>query len=75
MEESDIPTAVQSKMARGVLDWSIRKAAKETGVAFNTIKRLENNEPVREDSRQRLCAAYQAAGIVFIGKDGARWSS
>ena len=67
------PSAAQSKMARGVLEWSIRWAAKMAGIAPNTIVRIELNQPVRPESLARLRAAFEVRGCAFMRADTVRW--
>ena len=66
------PSAAQSKMARGVLEWSVRSAARMAGIAPNTIVRIEMNRPVRPESLARLRAAFEVRGCAFIRSDTVR---
>lgn len=62
-----IVTPSQSKMARAALDWSLSDARVHTGIGRATIARFELGEFVRKASSDRLRAAYEEAGVAFIG--------
>ncbi|MBO6768973.1 MAG: helix-turn-helix transcriptional regulator [Erythrobacter sp.] len=63
-------TAQQIKAARGALGWSVQDLADRTGVGTATISRYELAAKVprsRKDNLQRIRAAFETAGIEFIG--------
>lgn len=65
---------MQVRAARALLSWSIDKLATETGLAANTIKRLEADrlaQPSSHATINRIRATLEAQGIVFIGHDAA----
>ena len=63
----------QIKAARALLDWSQEKLASAAALSVPTIKRLEAQDgPLggRADTGEKIEAALERAGIVFIGEDG-----
>jgi transcriptional regulator with XRE-family HTH domain len=56
----------QSRAARGLLKWSQRQLADESGVGLSTIADFENDkrEP-RADNLIAMCCALEDAGVVF----------
>ena len=64
-------TAAQCRAARGLLQWSQQKLAKEAGVGVVTVIQLENEvgQP-RRATVQVLRNAFEAAGVEFIDENG-----
>ena len=64
-------TAAQCRAARGLLQWSQQKLAKEAGVGVVTVIQLENEagQP-RRATMQVLRNALEAAGVEFIDENG-----
>jgi ribosome-binding protein aMBF1 (putative translation factor) len=63
----------QIKAARALLDWSQEKLASAAVVSVPTIKRLEAQDgPLggRTDTGEKIEAALERAGIVFIDENG-----
>ena len=65
-------TGTQIRAARALLAWSQSELAQSAGTSLPTIKRIESsgNEPsgtVR--TNEKIRAAVEAAGIVFIDAD------
>jgi hypothetical protein len=63
----------QVKAARALLAWSQGDAARNSGVSVPTIKRLEALDGViggRADTSERIVAALEAAGVIFIEENG-----
>jgi predicted transcriptional regulator len=63
----------QVKAARALLAWSQQDAAKNSGVSVPTIKRLEAWDGMiggRADTRERIVAALEAGGVIFIEENG-----
>jgi len=63
-------TGAQIRAARGALRWSSAVLAEACGLGIQTIKRLEQFEgvpPSRTTTLMDICAAFEAAGIEFIG--------
>ena len=59
-------TAMQSKMARAALGWSMKDLAERSGVSANTIDRFENGRaaPIPANLKA-LRQAFEAAGVRF----------
>lgn len=62
-------TAIQCRMARTAVGWTIRDFAKEVGVNFNTIVRFEEIGDTRASIMHRMEQAFHRAGVRF-GPDG-----
>ena len=63
-------TGQQIRAARGALHWSSEDLAVRCGLASRTIKRLEQADgvpPSRSSTLMDIRAAFEAAGIEFIG--------
>jgi predicted transcriptional regulator len=63
----------QIKAARALLAWSQADAARSSGVSVPTIKRVEASDGMiggRVDTSERLVAALEAAGMIFIEETG-----
>jgi ribosome-binding protein aMBF1 (putative translation factor) len=59
--------------ARQAGGWSQENAARNSGVSVPTIKRLEALDGViggRADTSERIVAALEAAGVIFIEENG-----
>jgi transcriptional regulator with XRE-family HTH domain len=66
-------TGHQIRAARSLLGWTSAEAAKRSGIARNTILRLETYEsvpPSRTQSIIDLKRIFEEAGIEFIGAPG-----
>jgi transcriptional regulator with XRE-family HTH domain len=63
-------TAAQIRMARAALGWGLRDLAEKAGVAANTVSRFENGAGAMVETLNRLQAALEDAGIIFIEADG-----
>ncbi|MBB4290621.1 transcriptional regulator with XRE-family HTH domain [Rhizobium leguminosarum] len=53
-------------MARAALGWGVRDLAAKSGVAANTVNRIENGSDAKQSTMDALQLALEAAGIVFI---------
>jgi transcriptional regulator with XRE-family HTH domain len=64
--------ASQVRAARALIDWSQTKLADAAGVPVSLVERLETEaaDPVADESIDKLRAALEAAGVVFIPKNG-----
>ena len=56
-------------MARAALGWGVRELAKRAGIAANTVNRFENGSGAMVDTLERMQAALESAGVVFIPAD------
>ncbi|MFN4140928.1 helix-turn-helix domain-containing protein [Aestuariivirga sp.] len=66
-------TGSQIRAARGLLNWSAAETAERSGIARNTIQRLEGFDdipPSRTQSLTELRRVFEEAGIEFIGSPG-----
>lgn len=63
--------ALQLKMARVALGFTVRQAAEASGVSHGTITRIEAGETLKESTIQKVRAALEAAGVIFIAENGA----
>jgi transcriptional regulator with XRE-family HTH domain len=59
-------------MARAALDWTQHDLATAAGVSWRTVARFEGGESVLPARVQKMCGAFEAAGIAFI--DRGRWA-
>ena len=68
-----IITGAQIRMARGYLGWSVKQLADLSGVAYSTIKRMEENDGVPSARGPNIAAVYQIflqEGLEFIAANG-----
>ena len=61
--------AVQCRMARTALGWSVRDLATAASVSTNTIVRLERGEELKPRTIADIRTAFSNAGIVFLDGD------
>ncbi len=64
-------TSRQVRAARALLGWTQEMLADKALVALTALKRLEseNDYKVRDDTRDQVTRALEAAGIVFMSSD------
>ncbi|MGC2785608.1 MAG: helix-turn-helix domain-containing protein [Roseiarcus sp.] len=64
--------AAQVRAARALIGWSQAKLAETAGVPVSTITEFETGLPdhLPNEAIDKLRAALEAAGIVFIPKNG-----
>jgi transcriptional regulator with XRE-family HTH domain len=68
-----MPTAAQLRAARALLAWTMEDLAARSGVSSRTIRRAEEtDQAVAVRTLRRLAAAYEAAGIEFLGENNDR---
>jgi transcriptional regulator with XRE-family HTH domain len=60
--------APQIRAARALLGWSRAKLAEKAGVSGTLVESCETSPP--DEAADKLRSALEAAGIVFIPKDG-----
>ena len=66
-------TGAQIRMARGYLRWSVKELAEYSGVAYSTIKRMEDEDGIPSARGPNIAAIQQAltkAGLEFIPENG-----
>jgi transcriptional regulator with XRE-family HTH domain len=61
---------VQCKMARAALSWSTIELSQHAEVGQNTVNRYETGGDVRVSSVEKMRAALEAAGVIFIEENG-----
>ena len=61
---------VQCKMARAAVSWSTIDLSQRADVGQNTVNRFETGGDVRVSSVDKIRAALEAAGIIFIEENG-----
>lgn len=64
--------AAQVRAARALIAWSQSKLAEAAGVPLSAVQHFETGAPDRpaEEAIDKLRGALEAAGVVFIPKDG-----
>ena len=64
--------AAQVRAARALIGWPQSKLADTAGIPVSMIERFENGAPdhVADKAIDKMRAALEAAGVVFIPKDG-----
>lgn len=66
-------TGAQLRAARGLLRWSARELAEQSGVSLPTIQRMEGVDGVPSASAKNVDAVQRAlerAGVEFIPENG-----
>ena len=53
-------------MGRAALNWSTQELAQKAGVGANTVNRFESGQDARISSVDKMRAAMEEAGVVFI---------
>ena len=64
-------TSRQVRAARALLGWTQETLADKALVALTALKRFESETglQVREDTRDRVRAALEASGIIFLASE------
>jgi transcriptional regulator with XRE-family HTH domain len=64
--------ASQVRAARALINWSQTKLADAAGVPVSLVERLDTEavDHVADEAIDKLRAALEAAGVVFIPKNG-----
>ncbi len=68
-----LTTCEQLRAARAMAGLTQAQLAARAGISIPTVKRLENGAgslPVRMDTAQKLQAALETAGVVFVPENG-----
>ena len=58
------------RAARALLRWSIRDLATAADMSTQTVSRLENGEPFRDSTAERLRSTFAAHGVEFTNGIG-----
>ena len=61
--------AAQARAARALIGWSQAKLAETAGVPASTINEFETGSPDANEALDKMRAALEAAGVVFLPKD------
>ena len=65
-------TAAQIRAARALLRWSAQKLAKQSGVSWTTIQRMEASDgvpPATARNIEKIERTLEKAGVLFIDED------
>ncbi len=62
--------AAQVRAARALIGWSQTKLAEAAGAPLSIIERFETGASIAEEGIDKMQAALEAAGVVFIPKNG-----
>ena len=57
-------------MARAALSWSTTELASKAGVGSNTVNRFEAGQDARVSSVDKMRAALESAGVIFVAENG-----
>jgi len=57
-------------MARAALGWSTADLAREAQIGANTVNRFEAGQDSRLSSVDKMRAALEAAGVIFVSENG-----
>ena len=63
-------TVEACRAARGLLDWGVRDLAAEAGVGVMSVFRFEAGEVVRQETIDKLQAAFEANGVEITNGRG-----
>jgi transcriptional regulator with XRE-family HTH domain len=70
MDENGLPSRVQIRAARGLLDWSQDELANRAGIARATVNRAESGGEVSADTLRLLRRTLEKAGAIFLEENG-----
>ena len=59
----------QVRMARAAGGWGVRELAERANVTPNTVSRIENGGDALASTLDRIQAALEDAGVIFIDED------
>ncbi len=62
-------TSAQIRAARGILKWTVRDLADQSGVHRNTITKIEAGEAKHGPTIAAVVHALENAGVVFTNGD------
>lgn len=63
--------AVQLRMARVALGWTLRDLSKLTGIDKNTLSRLEGGRTALSSTFEKVQQIFEKNGVVFLHEDDA----
>ena len=59
----------QVRMARAAVGWGVRELAERANITPNTVSRIENGGDALASTLDRIRAALEDAGVIFIDED------
>ena len=59
----------QVRMARAAVGWGVRDLAERASVTPNTVSRIEKGGDALASTLDRIQAALEDAGVIFIDED------
>ncbi len=62
-------TGTQVRMARAAVGWGVRELAEKANITPNTVSRIENGGDALASTLDRIRAALEGAGVIFIDED------
>jgi transcriptional regulator with XRE-family HTH domain len=62
-------TGTQVRMARAAVGWGVRELAERANVTPNTVSRIENGGDALASTLDRIRAALEDAGVIFIDRN------
>ncbi len=60
---------VQVRMARAAVGWGVRELAEKANITPNTVSRIEKGSDALASTLDRIQAALEDAGVIFIDED------
>ncbi len=62
-------TGTQVRMARAAVGWGVRELAEKANINPNTVSRIENGGDALGSTLDRIQAALEDAGVIFIHRN------
>ena len=62
-------TGTQIRMARAAVGWGVRELAEKAKINPNTVSRIENGGDALGSTLDRIQAALEDAGVIFIDRN------
>ncbi len=59
----------QVRMARAAVGWGVRELAEKAKINPNTVSRIENGGDALASTLDRIQAALEDAGVIFIDRN------
>ena len=59
----------QVRMARAAVGWGVRELAERANITPNTVSRIEKGGDALASTLDRIQAALEDAGVIFIDED------
>ena len=63
-------TSAQIRAARGLLNWTVRDLAEQSGVHRNTVTRIETDATLPGHAIEAVQRALDSAGVIFVDENG-----